>query len=121
MTVTLCTSGAVVLKAGKDATILADADYTTLINQAEGDLAADTRVDWVAVYSGISANYKQVIEGACAAKAAVSVIAYDPYALGSLTVATTKVNICLDEYDRAVSKLKDANIFKPFGGTALTE
>ena len=121
MTETLCTSDAVKLKAGENATILTGTQYTQLINQAEGQFVADTGVNWLDVYSGLNADFKQSIEGAVASKAAVSVIAYNPFALGSTVLATMKINVCLDEYDRTVAKLKDANIFKPFGGTQLVQ
>ena len=117
MTTTLCNSGNVIVKAGVDATALTDAQYTQLINEAESLLTADTGVNWVDAWPVISGNnFAQIITGAVSARAAIPVIQYDPLALGPLAVATTKVNVCLDEYDRAVSKLKDANVYKPFGG-----
>ena len=120
MTTTLCNSGNVKLKAGVDATALSFAQYETLINEAEGQIIADTGVNWIDVYSGLNADFKQIIQGAVSAKAAIAAIEYDPLALGPLAVATTKVNVCLDEYDRGVNKLKDANVYGPFGGTKIT-
>jgi hypothetical protein len=121
MAETLCNSGNVKLKAGANHTALTAAQYTDLINAAEGSLIADTRVNWIDVYAGLNLDFKTLIQGAVAAKAAVGAINNDPLALGGLSVATTMVNINLDEYDRAVSKLKDANVYKPFGGTAIAE
>ena len=120
MTETLCASGSVKLKAGEEASALTSAQYTELINQAEGQFIADTAVNWVDIYATLNSDFKQAIEGAVSAKAAIGVIGYDPLALGPLSVATTKVNILLDEYDRAVSKLKETNIYKAFGGTSFS-
>ena len=122
MTTTLCTSAEVKLAAGANvSTALTEANYTTFINQAEGQLCADTLVDWVSAYSGVSANYKKIIENACANYAAVQAINYDPSGYTSLNEAATMVNICLDRYDRAVTKLKEANVYKPFGASQITQ
>ena len=120
MTGTLCTSASVKLKAGSDAAALTDAQYTMLIQQAEGQIIADTGVNWVDAYAAMNADFKQILEGAVSAKAAIAAVEYDPLALGPLAVATTKVNVFLDEYDRAVSKLKESHIYTGFGGTKIT-
>ena len=120
MTETLCTSGSVKLKAGVDHTALTAAQYTEFINQAEGQIIADTRINWVSIYSTMDDDFKKILEGATAAKAAIGVINYDPLALGGLTVATTMINVNLDEYDRAVKVLKEQNVYSPFGGSPIT-
>lgn len=121
MTETLCDSSHVKLKAGADHTALTAAQYTALINEAEGQIIADTGVNWIDVYSGMNTDFKQIIQGAVSSYAANGVIMNDPLALGGLTVATTMVNNNLNIYDRAVNQLKDANVYKPFGGTKITE
>ncbi len=120
MTETLCTSAHLKLKAGAHHTALTSAQYTDLINEAEGQIIADTRVNWIDVYSGMNSDFKQILQGAVSAYAANGAIMNDPLALGGLVVATTIVNKNLDTYDRAVNKLKDANVYKPFGGTEIT-
>lgn len=124
MTETLCDSGAVKIKAGVDAPTAVIGNPTTmtqLINQAEGQLIADTRVNWIDVYSTLNPDFKQVIEGAVSAKAAVAVINYDPLSYGNLNTATTMINVLLDEYDRGVSKLKEDKVIKAFGGEMMTK
>ncbi len=123
MTETLCNSGNVKLAAGANvSTSLTPAFYTTLINQAEGQLTADTRVNWVTHWPTISGNNTaKIVEQAVANFAAVGAIGYDPSGYTSSQEATTIINVCLDRYDRAVTKLKDANVYKPFGGTAIVE
>lgn len=119
---TLCTSGSVKLAAGTNvSTSLTDANYTEFINQAEGQLIADTRINWVDVYSGMNTDFKQICEQAAAAWAAVDAIRYDPSGYTSLNEAITIINVNLDRYDRAVAKLKDSNVYKPFGGSPITE
>lgn len=55
MTVTLCTSGDAVIKAGPHVNLtMTDAQWTSLINMAEGSIGAKTGVDWVAGFGTIS-------------------------------------------------------------------
>lgn len=122
MTVTLCDSGAVKLRAGANASttiINSDANLTVFINQAEGDIAAETQCDWVAVYSGLSANYKKVLEGACASKAALKVISYNTVGYTGVGEATFMANVLWAEYDRAIRVLSNAPVRKALGGSAL--
>lgn len=118
MVETLCTSGNVKLAAGANvSTELTPAYYTTLINQAESTLAADTLVNWVDAWPTISGNNTaNIVQQAAANFAAVGAINYDPSGYTSLGEATTLINVCLDRYDRAVKLLKDANVYKPLGG-----
>ena len=123
MVETLCTSGAVKHRAGANAssTVTASGAWLTeLINQAEGDIVAETLVNWVSSYSGLSANYKQVLEGACAAKAAIKVISYDTSNYTTLNEATTIINVLWGEYDRAIRVLSQSPTAKALGGTMLT-
>ena len=100
--------------------ILSDADYATLIAEAEGQLTTDTNVNWVDIWPTLSGqNFGLVVRGAVAALAAVYTINNSPLSLGSLTTATTQVNTNLDKYDRAVRQLKESNVYKPFGGKQL--
>lgn|SRR3990167_6848325 len=122
MAETLCNSGNVKLAAGANHTALTASQYTSLINQAEGQIIADTGVNWITVWPVISGNnFALIIQGAVAAYAANGAINNDPLALGGLSVATTMINKNLDTYDRAVNKLKDSNVYKPFGGTKIVE
>jgi len=117
---TLCTSPHVKLKAGVNHTALTSAQYTQLINEAEGHIVADTRVNWLDIYSTMNADFKQILQDAASSFAANGAIMNDPLALGGMAVATTMVNKNLDAYDRAISKLKDSNVFEPFGGSVIT-
>lgn len=123
MTETLCTSGAVKHRAGANASatiINSGAIMTEFINQAEGDIAAETLVNWVTSYSGMSADYKKVLEGACAAKAAIKVVSYDTANYVNTPEAAFIVNVLWGEYDRAIRVLNQAPVAKALGGTILT-
>ena len=123
MTETLCTSGAVKHRAGANAStiIINDAAIMTeLINQAEGQIAIESMVDWVALYSGLSANYKKVLEGATACWAANAVIAYDTTGYLNTPEAAFIVNVNWAFYDRAMKELQKAPTSKAIGGTMLT-
>jgi hypothetical protein len=78
MTETLCTSGAVKLKAGANAsTALTAAQYTQMINQAESWVSLNSKYDWVTNYSSVPTNSKLFLEDATASKAAIFAINYD--------------------------------------------
>lgn len=116
MVETLCTSGAVQFKAGTNSETLTSGAYTTIINQAEGDLFIDTGVDWVDKFSGLSAKVKGTIEGACSNKAAIYAINKNIDAIGRGT-STLMTNILSWAYDKAVLRLRLDNIKKKFGVT----
>ena len=107
MTETLCTSGAIVFKAGVNGTLPTAEQYTTLINQAEGAIAAATRVDWVSTYAALSDNVKKVLEEAASNLAAIYVISYDMSPYTSRIEAEDMVNILRDRYLQNVSILRD--------------
>src|SRR3990167_4666359 len=120
MTETLCVSGAVKHRAGLNASTTptgSGAWMTELINQAEGDIAAETLVDWVSSYSGLSDNYRKVLEGACAEKAAIKVICDDMSGFTNIQEAGTMINVLWGEYDRAIRVLNQAPVAKALGGT----
>lgn len=120
MTETLCTSGSVKLAAGANvSSSITAANYTEFINQAEGDLVVDTRVNWVSNYSGLSADFKKALEGACAAKAAIKAIRYDMSGYTTVGEAVTMINTCLEEYDRAVARLKEQAVIKAVGASYI--
>ena len=123
MTETLCTSGAVKNKAGANASSTVTGDPTIMtqfINQAEGHLCAETRVNWLSYWPTISgAAYIKTIEGAVAAKAAISVINYDLISIGT-NQATTRINVLRDEYTQAVKVLSDDKLVTGIGAVKLS-
>ena len=123
MTETLCTSGAVVHRAGAGAssTVTSSGAWMTeLINQAEGQIAAETMVDWVSSYSGLNSNFKKVLEIAASSYAAIGVISYDSKNYINTSEAAYIINVLWGQYARALSVLKDPVVSKAMGGTLLT-
>lgn len=122
MVETLCTSGAVKHRAGPNAnsTITnSGAWITEYINQAEGCIAAETQCDWVAVYSGLSNNYKKVLENACAVRSALMVVSDDSTGFLNIGEGAFKVNVLWAEYDRDLRVLSDTKVRNALGGSQL--
>lgn len=93
MVETLCTSGAVKLKAGANAPTLTAADYTQAINQAEAFISANSKYDWVANYASVPANSKPFLEDATSSKAAIIVINNNMAGFTSRTEAQVMLNV----------------------------
>lgn len=119
---TICTSANVKLAAGASvSSSLTGNDFSEFINQAEGQLIADTGVNWVTHWPTLSGqDYGKVVEGAVAAYAGTMAIRYKPSGYAQLNEAITIMNANLEIYNRAIAKLKDSNVYEPFGGTKLT-
>ena len=107
MVVTLCTSGAVVLKAGVNANEILDTEYTQLINQAEGVIATVSRVDWVAVYSTLDINIKLILEEAASNLAGMYAIQRDMSGYTSRAEAQTMLDVLRDTVMRGFAILKE--------------
>jgi len=107
MTTTLTVSAGVILKAGNNASALTEAQYEILINEAESQLCADTRYDWVTNWATLSgAAIGGIAKGAVEDLAAIGVICYDPN-VWSLATAQTKVDILHTKYKDATKILED--------------
>ena len=123
MTETLCTSGAVKIKAGANASVTITDNTVTmtqLINQAEGDLIRDTGVNWVDIYASMNADFKQTLENAVSSKAAVPVINYDMSAFTSRNEAITMMNVNWAIYQECVRVLNQEKNAIRLGGTKIT-
>lgn len=107
MTETLCTSAAVKLKAGANATELTAAQYTELINQAESHINTLTRVNFTDSYSGLNDDTKKILEDAASCYAACSAVAYDMDNYGSLTRAQTILNVNWAKFQECMKILKE--------------
>ena len=109
MTETLTSSAAVKWKAGANAnaTITADAgQMTALINQAEGVISTNSRVDWVDGYAGLSANYKLILDEVASNLAAMYVIQYDMSGFTSRYEAETMLDVLNNGVNRGMSLLR---------------
>lgn len=108
MTITLCDSGAVKLKAGTDvSTSLTDSDYTKLINQAESYINAAARINFVDLFSGLNDDVKFILEDAASSHAAMSAIGYNMNNYPSTARAQTLLNINWARLQENINLLKE--------------
>ena len=117
-------SGNVKAQAGANvSSSITPAQYALFIEEAQDQVLVDTGVNWhttwIATLSGNAGANS--VRSACANFAAVNAIKYDPSGYTTIGEAVTIINGCLDRYDRAITKLKDANVYKPLGGTKIAE
>ena len=108
MSFTLCTSGAIVVKAGANVSTTASTSGAILeqySNEAEGRLCAETRYDWIANYSRIKANFKPILDDATSAYAAALLIAYDQDGYIG-TSGTDLINVNMDRFQKIVKFLQ---------------
>ena len=108
MVTTLCLSGSVALKAGANvSTSITEEAWTEWINQAEGIIAAETRVDWVDEYSGLSDNVKKVLQDAASSHAALAAINYDMGNYNSKTEAQTMLDVNYTRFKEVMRIIKE--------------
>lgn len=108
MAVTLCTSGAVTLKAGANANATILANNTALeqwINQAESFINVATRTNWTDSYSTLNDDTKKILEEAASSHAAMYAIQYDMSGYSSLAEATTMLDVLEDKRDSCIQLL----------------
>lgn len=110
MSFKLCSSGAIVIRAG--ANVNSDASASGAIleqfsNEAEGYVNATTRYDWVTNYTSIGAEFKPMLATATSCLAAADLIAYDMGGYTGRGEAESMINILYDRATRALTKLTD--------------
>ena len=106
MVETYCTKTDVQLKCGTNAATLTDAQYTTLINQAESYINAIMRIDLIASYSALDDEKKKILEDAASSRAAYIALAYDQsgYTTGQVT---NILNVNATLFNEAMKLLKE--------------
>lgn len=114
MALTLTTTARIIRKAGLGANAATIADATQLTDygeEAEGELIADTRKNWISEFSSINTYVKKKVDNAVACKAALKVVMYDGGGYLSRLEQETLIDILYDEYKNAVQVLSklDAN------------
>lgn len=118
MSFTLCSSGAIIAKAGAGVNSNAAASNALLSNwadQAEGYLNAATKADWISNYASVGANFKPILAKAVSALAAIDLIQYDMTGYQSTTQAQTQMNVLKDEANESIKILQDADTRKRMG------
>lgn len=108
MSFTLCSSLAIIAKAGANASTAATASsaiVTQLADEAEALIYATTRYDWVANYSLVSTNAKQILSEVASAHAAMQLIMYDMSGYTSRSEAQTMLDVLDDKVKRGLTTL----------------
>lgn len=116
MSFTLCTSGAIIAKAGFGASSVAVASGTLLAlysDWAEGRIVAETKNDWVDDYASVDSGVKEALNDCASSIGAMWLIGYDMsgYA-GGLAEAETKLDLLRDNVEKSISYLKEGGANK---------
>ena len=109
MAPTLCTSGQVVLKAGANAPILNEAQYDSLIENAESFVNVSTKFDWIASYPSLTSGAKLLLSDTVASYAAIDLINYDMSGYTSRTEAQVMLDVNWSKTVEGINLLKDDN------------
>ena len=113
MAFTLCTSGAIVTKAGENADATAIASGAILeqfSNEAEAYINAVSRHDWIANFSTIATNTKTLLGEACSNLGGIYVIQYNMSGFSTIVEAEDMVNILWARLDKVINLLKDQKV-----------
>ena len=120
MSFTLCTSGAIVAKAGVGVNQAAAASLALLTqfsDEAEGYINAATRYDWVGGYANVGTNYKPILAEAASNLAASYLVTYDLSTYTGRGEAEDILNILHDKATSAISILKEDKVKTAMGVT----
>lgn len=106
---TFATTAEVQRKVGANANTTANAEayINQFIVEAENLINVLTRYNFTDAYSGLNADVKSLLKMAASAKAAMMVINYDLSSFPSLREAETRLDVLNNEFDTAISELKD--------------
>ena len=110
MTWTLCTSGAIIHKAGlnANATVVASsAIMAEFYDEAEAQLNAITGYDWTTNYASVGTYFKNILADTVSDLSAMKVINYDMSGFSSRTEAQTMLDVLRDNILRNMDALKD--------------
>lgn len=113
MTTTFASSGACLLKAGANVNSVftgqnAETNWTSFINQAEQYICTLTKIDYLTLFSSLSANKKKLLEEVTTNIAASYAISYD---LSGYTtrIGETMLDVLAEGTRRGIDLLKDKN------------
>lgn len=113
---TLTTNAEVGYKAGASKSTVSSAEaYTNVfIKEAEAQLSAAARYDWVTNYASVSAIGKEILRDAASSYAAVQVINYDMSGFTTRQEALIMVNILWAGFQKVINLLEKDNNYKDF-------
>ena len=107
MAETLCTSGSVKLEAGDNATTRTAAEYTALINKAEGFVCASSQYDWVTNYASVSTVGTYLLDLATSKLAAMDVVKADLSVFSTKVESQVTFDVLWSEVVEAINLLRD--------------
>lgn len=110
MAFTLCSSDAIIFKAGSKASSEATTSAAIMeafSEMAEARISAVSRHDWVTAYPGLKAGIKEVLDDTCSSIAANFVVAWDMSTYTSRVEAEDIINVNRDVYLNNLGLLKD--------------
>lgn len=120
MSFTLCTSGAIVIKAGNNVNSTGAASAALLeqfSDEAEGRICAETRYDWITDYASIGASFKPILADVASSLGAIKLIMWD---MGSYTgrgEAEDMININFDLAQKGLKILTDDKVKTAMGAS----
>ena len=85
----------------------AEAYINQFMTEVESLINTTTRYNWSDAYSGLNADVKGILKMAASAMAAMMVIQYDTSAFPSQREAEMRLDVLNNQYDRAISELKE--------------
>jgi len=110
MSFTLCSSEAIIRKAGANANSDAVASLALLSNycdEAEGFVCFKTRYDWVTNIGKVSTNFKPMLADATSDLAAMKIINYNMDGFTSRLEAQTMLDVLKDNSAQIIADLKE--------------
>lgn len=110
MSFNLTTSGAIINKAGANASATAIASYAFLAeacDEAEAEFNALTRYDWVTNWASVKTQFQKQVSSSVAARAAMEVVNYDFAGYPTTAEAQTKLDFLRDVFMRGVEWLRE--------------
>jgi len=103
-------SGIVKLKAGSEPTALTSEQYTKLIELAQSQIMAETKIDFATSYASLDADTKVILEDACSSWAAIAAAANRQQDFFSRGAAIHNANINAFTYRESIKLLKDKKV-----------
>ena len=113
MSFTLCTSGAIVSKAGTNVNSTAAASAALLeqfSTEAEAQICAESRYDWVTNFSSLQSVQKEILGDICSSLGAIKLINFDMSGYTSRSEAETMLDVWRDNAQLNLNLIKDQKV-----------
>jgi hypothetical protein len=101
---------AIVYKAGDNVASSEAIMLAEFCNEAESQVCAITRKDWITDYASVKANFKPILADATSDLAAMKLISRDMSGYTSRAEAQTMLDVMRDNFVRCIENLKEEAI-----------